>query len=230
MKFLFVNPPVQNSYSFSFIPHGLLEVISILRHQGHEILLMDLMNHGKNQFSKKDLNFIRQNSFDAILLGGYIHQLYSIKQLIRTIREIKRDAFIVTGGIGYHGIFREAMEYTSCDLLVCCEMQPVAEDICRFIRSRKTNDLPGGVLYKDEKGAVHGDSLQEKITDLDSLPLPYYGLFDADNIFRKSFSGFNREISVDMYTSRGCPFRCNYCVNSHPDFGNRSRYRFKKTG
>jgi len=229
MKFLFVNPPVQSNFIFSFIPHGLLEVMSIFKSDGHGLALIDLMNSQRNRFTKEDLAFIRESHFDAILMGGFVTHLYTIRKLVGQIREAQNNSFVITGGVGYVGIYAEGLRYTDCDVVVCGEVFPMAQALYHFIQSKQKTDLPEGVIYRDRDGSIHGTKIQNEVTDLNRLPFPYYDLFEIERMSRRSFAGFNTEISFDMYTSRGCPFRCNYCVNSHPDFQKRSKYRIKET-
>jgi hypothetical protein len=47
--------------------------------------------------------------------------------------------------------------------------------------------------------------------DLDSLPLPAWDLIDAER-YRAAWTGAHGYFSLNMASSRGCPYRCNWCA------------------
>jgi len=63
---------------------------------------------------------------------------------------------------------------------------------------------------------------RQDIKDLDSLPLPAWDLVDVDryrNIWKKRHGYF----SINMVTTRGCPYHCNWCAK--PIWGQRYNIR-----
>ena len=76
-------------------------------------------------------------------------------------------------------------------------------------------DIPG-IAYKTESG-ISTNSRGPVLKDLDSLPYPAWDLLDIkpyQNAWKKH--GY---FSVNMATTRGCPFKCNWCAK--PIYGNR---------
>jgi radical SAM superfamily enzyme YgiQ (UPF0313 family) len=49
------------------------------------------------------------------------------------------------------------------------------------------------------------------ITDLDSLPMPAWDLIDAAP-YRSAWRNAHGYFSLNMVSSRGCPYRCNWCA------------------
>ena len=79
-------------------------------------------------------------------------------------------------------------------------------------------DLPG-LSYKTGDG-IHGVKTQDVIKDLDALPMPAWDLIDFD-IYAKEpnqMVSLKGERYALLFTSRGCPYLCNYC---HDIFGKR---------
>ena len=60
------------------------------------------------------------------------------------------------------------------------------------------------------------------IRDLDSLPLPAWDLVDMSS-YRASWISHAGYFSLNMNTTRGCPFKCNWCAK--PIYGNRYHSR-----
>jgi radical SAM superfamily enzyme YgiQ (UPF0313 family) len=60
------------------------------------------------------------------------------------------------------------------------------------------------------------------LKDLDSLPMPAWDLVDMD-IYRQTWLKSAGYFSLNMSTTRGCPFKCNWCAK--PIYGNRYNSR-----
>ncbi len=60
------------------------------------------------------------------------------------------------------------------------------------------------------------------LKDLDSLPLPAWDLVDIQQ-YRDSWQKNAGYFSLNMSTTRGCPFKCNWCAK--PIYGNRYNSR-----
>ncbi len=59
-------------------------------------------------------------------------------------------------------------------------------------------------------------------TDLDMLPLPAWDLVDIDQ-YRRAWNSAHGYFSLNMVSSRGCPYRCNWCAK--PIYGNSYHVR-----
>ena len=60
------------------------------------------------------------------------------------------------------------------------------------------------------------------LKDLDSMPLPAWDLVDMET-YRQSWVKSAGYFSLNMSTTRGCPFKCNWCAK--PIYGNRYNSR-----
>jgi radical SAM superfamily enzyme YgiQ (UPF0313 family) len=58
--------------------------------------------------------------------------------------------------------------------------------------------------------------------DLQILPLPAWDLVDMDQ-YRRAWHEAHGSFSLNMVSSRGCPYRCNWCAK--PIYGNRYQAR-----
>ena len=85
----------------------------------------------------------------------------------------------------------------------------------------KINDIdysaiPGLAYVKD--GVVVKTPGRPVLKDLDSLPMPAWDLVDMD-LYRETWLKSVGYFSLNMSTTRGCPFKCNWCAK--PIYGNR---------
>ncbi|MGA3203746.1 MAG: B12-binding domain-containing radical SAM protein, partial [Bryobacteraceae bacterium] len=67
-----------------------------------------------------------------------------------------------------------------------------------------------GLAYRDSSGIRH-NARRELRTDLGALPWPAWDLIDMDR-YRKAWKEAHGYFSLNMVSSRGCPYRCNWCA------------------
>ena len=78
-----------------------------------------------------------------------------------------------------------------------------------------------GLAYFNQ-GAIVKTLGRPVLKDLDSLPLPAWDLVDIDQ-YRETWLKSAGYFSINMGTTRGCPFKCNWCAK--PIYGNRYNSR-----
>lgn len=74
-----------------------------------------------------------------------------------------------------------------------------------------------GIAYKSDSGSVVTPP-RPVLRDLDDLPLPAWDLVDIES-YRKIWMRHHGYFSLNLATTRGCPFKCNWCAK--PIYGNR---------
>lgn len=74
--------------------------------------------------------------------------------------------------------------------------------------------LEGTTVVKSPPRAV--------LKDLDKLPLPAWDLVDVD-AYKKVWKSGRHPFTLNIATTRGCPFKCNWCAK--PIYGNRYNTR-----
>jgi len=73
-----------------------------------------------------------------------------------------------------------------------------------------------GLAYRDGC-SVRRNAPRALRKDLDMLPLPAWDLIDMDQ-YRQAWRRAHGYFSLNMVSSRGCPYRCNWCAK--PIYGN----------
>lgn len=89
-----------------------------------------------------------------------------------------------------------------------------------------TNDFThvNGLAFKSN-GSACKTAPRPVMKDLDSLPFPAWDLVDI-NRYRSMWQKSSGYFSLNMGTTRGCPFKCNWCAK--PIYGNRYNSRSPK--
>lgn len=83
-------------------------------------------------------------------------------------------------------------------------------------RNEDVRDVQG-IAFKEGDQTVVTPS-RPVIRDLDALPLPAWDLIDIES-YRKIWMQHHGYFSLNIATTRGCPFKCNWCAK--PIYGNR---------
>mgnify|MGYP005848277391 CR=1 FL=1 len=79
-----------------------------------------------------------------------------------------------------------------------------------------------GIAYRDASGQVVRTLPRPVITKLDALPFPAWDLVDRDK-YRAIWREHHGYYSMNLVTTRGCPFHCNWCAK--PIWGQRYSVR-----
>ncbi len=74
-----------------------------------------------------------------------------------------------------------------------------------------------GIVYKKE-GEILENPKRTVLRDLDELPLPAWDLVDIE-AYKNVWESTNKKFTLNIATTRGCPFKCNWCAK--PIYGNR---------
>jgi anaerobic magnesium-protoporphyrin IX monomethyl ester cyclase len=79
-----------------------------------------------------------------------------------------------------------------------------------------------GIAYLDEAGELVRTPPRPVIGDLDSLPFPAWDLVDREK-YARIWREHHGSYSMNLVTTRGCPFHCNWCAK--PIWGQRYNVR-----
>ncbi|MDK1028417.1 MAG: radical SAM protein [Anaerolineae bacterium] len=79
-----------------------------------------------------------------------------------------------------------------------------------------------GLTWIDEDGSLIRNSRRPDIRDLDGLPFPAWDLVDISR-YEKFWRERHGYYSMNMVTTRGCPYHCNWCAK--PIWGQRYNTR-----
>jgi anaerobic magnesium-protoporphyrin IX monomethyl ester cyclase len=111
------------------------------------------------------------------------------------------------------------------DFVILGEVELALLETARHIL-RSPADEPGaiaGLAYRDPlTNKLRINPPREPMRDLDLLPLPAWDLIDAA-AYRNAWIAAHGYFSLNMVSSRGCPYRCNWC--SKPIYGDSYHFR-----
>ncbi|OLS12629.1 MAG: Radical SAM domain-containing protein [Promethearchaeota archaeon CR_4] len=178
-------------------PLGLGYVATIALKEGHHMVVVD-ENLGET------IPWEQLGQFKLIGLSVTTPALPRARSLITQLRIKKStEALIVAGG--HHPTFRpKELLQIGVDVVVRGEGEVPFAQILRISNPLSTahkwkNIL--GISYYDDSGNVQHNTQLGLTEDLDHIPFPAWDVFRYKNYSPMS-----------VITSRGCPYRCNYCA------------------
>ena len=97
------------------------------------------------------------------------------------------------------------------------------EDTLQELATGKPPEQVAGLAYRDPRtGKTRRTPRRMLRTRLDNLPMPAWDLIDL-NAYREVWLAHHGYFSLNLVSSRGCPFRCNWCAK--PIWGNNYHVR-----
>ena len=147
----------------------------------------------------------------------------------RRISELVRentDAMVLWGGS--HGTLCPEECIKHADVLCVGEGYGAVTDLMeRLIQGQPYDDIEN--LWVNTENGVKQNPMRPLVQDLDSLPFTSYGnpeyyFIDGDILTRED--PLLSSPTIDFLTTRGCPYKCAYCINSilHAKFKGLGRF------
>jgi len=138
------------------------------------------------------------------------------------LKEKMSDVFVVL--VGSHPTFfhREIMkENPQIDAICRGEFDLTVKDLAVALSNGDKLDEIRGITYRNREG-VQVNQDRPLIKNLDELPFPARHIVKGDHYRQGTFTGKN---CTTVVSSRGCPYRCTYCLWPRTLYGSRFRAR-----
>jgi len=214
MRVLLINPfyPISETPS---PPLGLSYLAGALSAADVEVKILDLVVFPYSRSRLQD--FIKMFKPQMAGLTAVTMTFDNAMGVIKDIKGIDPEIMTVMGGPHISFCARETLgDYPELDVAVIGEGERTVVELCRTANNGLDLENVSGIAYR--RGTdIYFTALREPIENLDELPLPDRGLLPLGR-----YRALNMPIS--MTTSRGCPFKCIFCVGRKM-VGARVRYR-----
>ncbi|MFQ5874697.1 MAG: B12-binding domain-containing radical SAM protein [Dehalococcoidia bacterium] len=221
MKILLINPVIRPKSPPAYFPLGLGYMASLALRGGHDVEVLDINAH---RWTPAEVEAkIQRASFDLAGITGMITEYRQVRWLASVLRKYHRHEKLVLGG----GLASSAPEFllqvTDLDVLVLGEGEEVFPELVARMEKGEPYDGIGGIAFR-RQGNVVLTPERRIVQNLDDIPFPAWDLFPMEVYLKGEKLGFEFPArSMNIISSRGCPFRCSYCF--HGLFGYKFRYR-----
>ncbi|MDP3026549.1 MAG: radical SAM protein [Nanoarchaeota archaeon] len=157
---------------------------------------------------------------DVVGMQVYCTTINRCYKVAAIIKKISRDIKIVLGGAQVTLEPKKTISNENIDFGVYGEGEIVFSNLLNAIKNKKSISKIRGVVWKS-KNKVVINKPQELVKNLDSLPMPARHLFPMEKYH--SSANLRGKRTLNIITSRGCPYMCAYCAGSLI-FGKTHRY------
>ena len=218
--------PKQWSQGQPYAPLGTIYAAALMREHGYNVALFDTMfvsnpnevipaieshhpdffviyDDGFNYLTKMCLTNMREAAFKMCKLA----KIHGCTVIVSSSDSTDRYAEYLAEG---------------ADFVILGEAEQTLLELTDHIKGGNT-DYMGimGLAYVDD-AQITKTPARPVLKDLDSLPLPAWDLVDMD-MYRQTWLRHAGFFSINMGTTRGCPYKCNWCAK--PIYGNRYNSR-----
>jgi radical SAM superfamily enzyme YgiQ (UPF0313 family) len=224
--FLRFDPKLWNQMQ-PYPPLGTLYAASALRGQGHEVALFDAML-GESEAEWASM-LDRERPRFAVLYEdnfNYLSKmcLLRMRQAAFTMSAMAKEhgCTVIVGGSDATDHAPEYLDH-GADIVLLGEGDATLVELIGSLagEARPLGEI-AGLCWKSPHGEPVMNPRRPDIKDLDALPFPAWDLVDVDR-YREIWLRRHGYYSVNMATTRGCPFHCNWCAK--PIWGQRYNVR-----
>ena len=218
--------PKQWETGLPYAPLGTLYAASLMRHKGYDVTLHDVM------FAKgaEDIIPAIENYNPDILVLYDDGFNYLTKMCLTNMREAafkmskmakERGCTVIISSSDSTDHYEKYIE-EGADFILLGEAEITLLELINALQENKKDiSIIPGIAFQ-QNDCVIKTARRNVLKDLDSLPLPAWDLVDIQP-YRKSWLDHAGYFSMNMGTTRGCPFKCNWCAK--PIYGNRYNSR-----
>lgn len=139
---------------------------------------------------------------DVLAFSCYIWNIELIRKISTMLRLISPETKIVFGGpeVSYNP--SQILEcHPQCDIIISGEGEKTSSMLYDALNNKTDYKKINGISFRSENGEVVVNSPAVPM-NMDELPFPYENLSETEN-------------KICYYeASRGCPFKCKYCLSS----------------
>jgi anaerobic magnesium-protoporphyrin IX monomethyl ester cyclase len=212
-------------------PLGTLYAAAVMRRAGYDVALFDAMLAQSE--AEWDAALARHRPRFAVIYEDNFN--YLSKMCLLRMREAAftmagmaraRGCVVIAAGSDagdHHAAYLRA----GADYVLIGEGEETLAELIDHLTGRAGGQLQHiqGLAYTRD-GQPHLTAPRPVIRDVDSLPLPAWDLVDIER-YRAAWSGRHGYYSMNMATTRGCPYHCNWCAK--PIWGQRYHSRAPET-
>lgn len=202
-----------------YAPLGALYAASVLRQDGVDVAFHDAMLAGSEAEWETALR--RHDPTCAVLFEDNFNYLSKMCLL-----RMRKAAFRMLDAARQHGCrtvvcSSDATDHPRMYLEAGADVVLLGEGEQSLAEAVRGSREAPGIAFLDGDRMVRTPK-RGVIRELDALPFPAWDLIDVDR-YRRIWRRHHGYFSMNMVTSRGCPFHCNWCAK--PIWGQRYHAR-----
>jgi radical SAM superfamily enzyme YgiQ (UPF0313 family) len=238
MKVLFLNPPFLPGFSRSqrspavtksgtlYYPFWLAYAAGLLEENGFEVKLLDSPARRLNH--EQTLRIVKDYSPRLLVIDTSTPSIYNDVEIADKLKSLMPDCFCLLVGTHVTVLAQESLELSKkIDAIARGEYDLTILDLARNLRENVSNcEGISGLTFRKSGTIIHNPG-RPLITDLDRLPF-VSKVYKKHLSIKDYFFAASLYPEVQIFTARGCPFRCFFCLWPQTFSGRAYRARSPK--
>ncbi|MDD5133550.1 MAG: radical SAM protein [Candidatus Nanoarchaeia archaeon] len=225
MKVLFVCPPTSQEERYGKLKDigtlhpslGIAYVAAAAEKAGHIVKVIDSEALGYTYENIK--KGIEEFKPEVIGMQTYCTNLSRCYKIAEIAKNFDKNIKIVLGGAQVT-LFHDSIKEKNTDFIIYGEGEVAFVNLLKCLHEKSPLKNVNGLIWKN-KNKIITNKPQELIKDVSELPFPARHLFPMEKYH--SSANLRGKKTLNIMTSRGCPFRCAYCAG-HRTFGRTHRF------
>lgn len=239
MKIFFVNPPFKAEFGkFSresrspsighsgvlYYPLWLIYAAALAEKDGYEVEFLDAPANLLND--EQSMKYIEDKSEGTklVVVDTSTPSIYSDVEFAAKIKEKHPDIFILLVGTHPSATPEETLNINlKIDAVARKEYDNTVRNLAKALNEDGDISKVNGISYRRENNIIHNPDA-EYITNLDEIPFASKFIKEHLSVYNYSFPAATYP-AIQIFTGRGCPAHCNFCVYPQTMHGHIYRTR-----
>jgi radical SAM superfamily enzyme YgiQ (UPF0313 family) len=202
-------------HTFIPFPFTLAYGMAMLEAEGVEAMLLDAIAEDidESEYLRRVAAFDPDLVVNEMATASYAVDL----AVARKLKQLT-GARIAVCGPHPSALPEEVLANDCIDFVLIGEIDETLPELVRALERGGTPQALAGVAYRADGGRIVTGARRKLVNDLDRLPHPHRESLPLD---RYVVAGYPPTV-LYMYASRGCPYRCNYCLWPQTMYGSGS--------
>ncbi len=167
----------------------------------HDVRILDMRLDGNLD------GVLRKFWPEMVAVTALTPEVYAAQDLLRQVKGFSPEIFTVVGG--HHAtLVPEDFFIPDVDAVVLGEAEAIFGQLVQAVSDRRGLSGVEGIIWQDRNGQFIRNQLPAGRVNMDRLPLPRR---DLTEMYRPDYFFLFDRPDTSVATSRGCPYRCNFC-------------------
>jgi len=144
---------------------------------------------------------------EMVAVTALTPEVYAARNVLQRVKSFSCEIFTVVGG--HHAtLIPEDFLVPQVDAVAVGEAEVMFRELARAAADRRGLRGVPNILWRDRDGTFVRNALSDSRFDVSELALPRRDLTES---YRNEYFFLFDKPDTSVATSRGCPFRCNFC-------------------
>ena len=209
--------PKELERNMPYSPLGSLYAAAVLKNAGHEVIFFDSMLcrntaelEKEIRTTKPDIFLLYDDEFNYLTKMCLSNMREAAVYFIKTAKELQIPCIIYSSDASD---FPESYLKAGCETIIYGEGEITLKELINSFENNEYEKIKyeiKGIRFLNE-GKIYSTAGRKLMEDINSLPMPDYSFINVDE-YRSIWLKNHKYFSMNISTTRGCPYKCNWCA------------------